>query len=147
MKFDQCLKTWQIVNGLPVPELFGGMVLNGPLVSAGASLSAGQTALVQAATVAINAANGTLQVLDLTTNVAFIMGAPTNPPSATQGQTLVLRVRNVSGGAHGAGTWNAAFLTAGNVPAIANGFSRAFEFRWNGTNWVETFRSAADIAN
>lgn len=96
---------------------------------------------------AINAALGNLFVVTVTDAVAFAVAAPTNPPAAGLSQVIVLTIRNGSGGAHGAGTWDAVFKTSGNVPAIADTKSRSFCFRWDGTNWVELWQTAADVAN
>lgn len=105
------------------------------------------TALVYGPSIAIDAGAGNQFVVTLTDGVAFAFAAPTNPPGATFGQQITITIVNASGGAAGAGTWNAIFKTDGNVPAIANGKNRTFGFLWNGTNWVETFQSAADVAN
>lgn len=99
----------------------------------------------------IDVGRGTQAILSVTDAVAFVFGVPLfnggAMPAALNGIELLLVIRNTSGGAHGAGTFNAIFKTAGAVPAIANGSSRSFLFVWNGTNWVESFRSAADVAN
>lgn len=95
-------------------------------------------------------------IVSVTDAVAFAFSPPTlggvalsavAPFLSMGGLILKLTIRNTSGGAHGAGTFNAIFKTAGAVPAIANGSSRSFEFAWNGSNWVEQFRGAADVAN
>ena len=81
----------------------------------------------------ISASNGT----------AFTINNPTNGYS---GQILTITVRNVSGGALGAVTWGGAYkMAAWTSPADAN--SRSISFRYNGTNWVEISRTAADVPN
>lgn len=103
--------------------------------------------LTYQAAIVIDASLGDWFVCTITNATAFAIGAPSNTPVGTS-QKILLTFRNASGGAHGAGTFNAVFKTAAaGFPAIGNGQSRSFEFRWDGTNWVETFRSAADIAN
>jgi hypothetical protein len=105
------------------------------------------TALVQAATVAIDASAGNEFVLPLTTNVAFILGNPTNTPPSGFDQIIQITIKNTSGGAHGAGTFDTLYKTSANVPAIADTKNRTLAFRWDGTNWVEIWRTAADVAN
>lgn len=91
-----------------------------------------------------NAALGLTWQLTVTDNVAFSITTPTN---AKNGMRLSVKIKNTSGGAHGAGTFTGTFKPAAAVPAIANGSNRTFEFIFDGTNWVEDFRSAADVAN
>lgn len=82
-------------------------------------------------------------VLTVTDGVAFAINAPLNP---LVGQQLTLLIRNTSGGAVGAITWNAVFKkTAFTTPATAN--NRAISFLYNGTNWVELFKTPADVPN
>ena len=97
--------------------------------------------------IAIDASVGNAFVVSVTDAVAFAFAAPTFPPDTTFGQLLYITIRNTSGGAHGAGTWNAIFKTTGNVPAIADTKNRTFVFQWNGTNWVEIVAPAADVSN
>jgi hypothetical protein len=78
-----------------------------------------------------------------TNNTAFTINAPTG---AAKNQRLAIRIRNTSGGALGAVTWNAVFkMAAWTSPATAN--SRTIEFEYNGTNWVEMNRNTADVPN
>lgn len=146
-------------------EFMAGAIFNGNVSTTGTLSATGATTLTGAvtrgarqieplitvtysATPTIDASLGNLFVMTITDGVAFVFAAPTNPPGATDAQEITLTARNTSGGAHGAGTWNAVFKTQATVfPAIANGQSRSIRFRWNGTNWVELWRSAADIAN
>jgi hypothetical protein len=86
--------------------------------------------------------------MTITDGNAIVVAAPTNPPAAGLCQDISFTVRNASGGAHGALTWNAVFKTQATAfSAVANGNSRTVFFRWNGTNWVELVRTAADVAN
>lgn len=74
---------------------------------------------------------------------AFTINAPTNP---IDGQFLTITVRNTSGGALGAATWNAAFkMAAWTNPA--SGFSRSITFRYDASNWIEISRTPADVPN
>lgn len=140
MRLAQLFKTWRVAGSRQVAELFGGLASNGASMSPLTTLTYGPS-------VEIDASLGNEFQVTVTDAVAFVIAAPTNPPYLGQSQTITLTVRNGSGGAHGAGTFNAIFKTAGAIPAIGNANSRSFQFRWNGTNWVETFRSAANVAN
>lgn len=145
-------------------EWMGGAIFNGDVTVTGALNATGAftpsgavdvgtritgeviTVTYSAAPV-INAALGNFFVMTITDAVAIVVAAPTNPPSGT-GQMIWFTVKNGSGGAHGALTWNAVFKTQATAfSAVANGFSRTVCFRWDGTNWVEMMRTAADVAN
>lgn len=90
-----------------------------------------------------DAALGDFQQITVTNGSAFTINGPSNPLT---GQRLTIQIRNASGGAAGAATWNAAFkMTAWTQPA--NGFSRTIEFNCDGANWVEVDRTAADVPN
>lgn len=135
------LQSWRIFADRVFPQFFGGVICQG------AVMNVLRTITYSAAPV-LNASLGNDFVLTITDGVAFVVGAPLNPPPAGFTQDISITFRNAAGGAHGAGTWNAVFRTQATVfPAIANGQSRTVFFRWNGTNWVELARSAADIAN
>lgn len=140
MRLGELFKTWRIAGSSLLAELYGGLALNGP--SCGI-----QTTLTYAASIAIDASLGNAFVVSVTDAVAFVFAAPTNTPPTGKVQTITITIKNTSGGAHGAGTFNAVFLTSASVPAIANGKNRTFAFQWNGTNWVEIWRTAADVAN
>ncbi len=151
MNIKALIKTYRAATN--IVEWMGGAIFNG-LISAtgaitqGAVLKQPLVTLTYGPSIAIDAALGNLFVVTITDAVAFVTAAPTNPPSGTDSELITITYRNASGGAHGAGTFNAVFKTVATpFPAIANGFSRSIQFRWNGTNWVETFRSAADVAN
>lgn len=82
-------------------------------------------------------------VITATNNSAFVIN---EPPSAITGQRISVTIRNTSGGALGAVTWNAVFkMAAWTQPADGN--SRSIDFRFNGTNWVECSRTPADVPN
>lgn len=84
-------------------------------------------------------------------NQAFTIAAPTvgsnaMPATAYVGRRILIKIRNVSGVAMGAITWNGVFkLSAFTNPA--NGNSRSIEFEWNGTNWVQLWQATADAPN
>lgn len=80
----------------------------------------------------------------VTDNVNFAINAPLN--GGIGGMILEVTILNISGGALGTATWNAAFrMTAWNQPA--NGFSRSIRFRHFASNWIEVSRTAADVNN
>lgn len=123
-------------------DFFGG-------IFAGAAVGGiAPIALLQAASVAIDVSRGNDFILALTTNAAFVLANPTNPPPAGFGQEIRITISNTSGGAHGAGTFGTLYKISGaGVPAIADTTNRTFAFRWNGTNWVMLYQTAADVAN
>ena len=69
------------------------------------------------------------------------------PSTAVAGQKLLVTLRNASGGAMGATTWNPIYKLGAAWTNPANGFSRSIGFVFDGTNWVEFNRTAADVAN
>jgi hypothetical protein len=155
MRLADVFKTWRQSAGVIFGELWGGLILNGdlqfnsggivnPAVS-GAFREEGAAVLVYGPAIATNAALGNLFLITITDNVAFTISSPTNPPAAGQSQRIVYLVSNTSGGAHGAGTWDAAFKALA-FPAIATANNRSFAFNWNGANWVQE-TAAADVAN
>lgn len=110
-----------------------------------------QQTLTYGAAITFEVSTGTHGIVTITDAVAFVMSAPTvggvAPTADMAGMRIRYTWRNTSGGAHGAGTFNAIFKTSGALAAIATGFNRTYEFEWNGTNWIEIFRGAADVAN
>jgi hypothetical protein len=153
MRLGDIFKTWRVTAGAVIAELVGGLIVNGDLSATGSiTQSSGRlveplTTVVYSAAPVINASLGNQFVMTITDAVALVVAAPTNPP-ASGAQEIKFTVRNGSGGAHGALTWNAVFKTQATAfSAVANGFSRTVIFRWDGTNWVELVRTAADVAN
>jgi hypothetical protein len=95
------------------------------------------------ASVAIDAKLGREYVIDATDGVAFTIANPTN---AAQGLRVTIRVRNTSGGALGTITWGTAYkLAAWTSPAT--GYSRAIDFQYSGSAWIEVSRTPADVPN
>jgi hypothetical protein len=83
-------------------------------------------------------------VITATNNTAFAINAPASSPGT--GQRITVTIRNASGGALGAVTWNAVFkMSAWTQPA--NGFSRSIDFIYNGTNWVQAGQTGVDVPN
>lgn len=62
------------------------------------------------------------------------------------GQRITVTIRNASGGAAGAVTWNVVFkMSTWTQPANAN--SRSIDFKYNGTNWVQVSQTGVDVPN
>ena len=72
-----------------------------------------------------------------------------NPTGGFPGQRIVLTFRNGSGGAIGLVQYGPAWLGQAVIGWTypLNGFNRSIEFYYNGTSWIELYRSQADVAN
>jgi hypothetical protein len=91
-----------------------------------------------------DAALGNVQIITATNATAFTINAPTNP---TTNQQMTIMIRNTSGGALGTATWNAVFKMGAAWVQPATTKSRSIIFRYDGTNWIELMRGAADVSN
>jgi hypothetical protein len=101
------------------------------------------TRSVSGSPIGIGADQGDELIITVDTAATTTLTAPVSP---TTGQRLTVTIRNTSGVAMGAITWDAVFkMTAFINPAT--GFSRSIEFRYDGANWVEIGRAAADVPN
>lgn len=116
---------------------------NGGSLSIGVALVNTTATITYSASMTPDAALGNDFVITATNGTAFTINTPTNPST---GQSIVFTIRNTSGGALGVATWAAVFKMVAWVQP-ANGFSRSIRFRYDGTNWVELMRGAADVAN
>jgi hypothetical protein len=126
------------VAGLPNKfenvKFFGGVIYNW----GGITLNQ----LTYSASMTPNRYLGSAANITPTNGTAFSINAPLNP---CMGARLKFKIKNTFG-VLGVATWNAVFkMTAWTQPA--NGFSRSIEFEYDGTNWVECSRSAADVPN
>jgi hypothetical protein len=102
-----------------------------------------RTAITYSASMTADASTGNLFPITATNATAFTINAPTNPAT---GQRITFTIRNTSGGALGVATWDAVFkMAAWTQPATAN--SRSIDFTYDGTNWIEVARTAADVPN
>lgn len=88
----------------------------------------------------LNAAAANQFIITPTNGNAFAISF-LNP---TNGQTATVTIRNTFG-TLGVITWTGFKLAAWTQPA--NGFSRSITFNYNGSNWVEVSRVAADVPN
>lgn len=82
------------------------------------------------------------QRINVNNATAMTINAPTNP---NDGMELTFDIKNTSGGAMGLITWNAIYLLAGAFTNPATSKRRTIKFYYDGTNWIETARAAADI--
>ena len=112
-------------------------------LAAGLPLTESQT-LAYSAAISTDASLGSNCTVTATNATPFTISNPTNP---SVGELLEYTIRNNSGGALGALTFGALFKIGAAWVQPATSFNRAILFRWNGTNWVEKYRSAADISN
>lgn len=112
---------------------------------AGASIKAATTGrestTTYSATMATDADLGDVFVITANNGTAFTILAPTN---AANDRAITYRIR--AGAALGVATWNAVFLMAAWTQP-GNGFNRSITFKYNGSNWVETSRTSADVPN
>ena len=76
-------------------------------------------------------------------NPALTYNAPTG---GTIGQIIYVRVKNISGGAMGAITWNSVFKFA-SWANPANTTSKTIAFVYDGTNWNEVSYTPVDVPN
>lgn len=136
---------WERIHGTItiVSSTLSRVRLNGVVLDAGSVLTRIQ-APAWGAAVAIDANDGLAVTVTATDNTPGVIGAPAH---AVTGQVLTLTIKNASGGALGGTTFNAVFKLGAAWADPANGFSRSIQCRFDGTNWVELFRSAADVAN
>lgn len=102
----------------------------------------GLNVLTYGVAIAVDASLADICKVTVTDGVAFAIGAPSSP---SLGQVLSFDVLNSSGGAMGALTWNAVFKLGGAFTAPASTKRRTISFYYDGTNWVEISRAAADI--
>lgn len=156
MNIKRLIKTWRAATN--IIEWMGGAIFNGTVSATGALTATGGviagarytgilTALTYGAAIALNAALGNEFVFTITDANAFVLSNPTNAPTSGD-QVILVTYKNASGGAHGAGTFGTLYkVSNANFAAVANGFNRTIAFRWDGTNWVEIWRTAADVAN
>ena len=102
----------------------------------------GTKTLTYGATIATDASLGEHFRITATNGTAFTISNPTEP---VMSRIITYDILNSSGGALGAITWGAAFKLAGAFTNPANTMRRTITFRFDGTNWIEQSRAAADI--
>jgi hypothetical protein len=114
-------------------------------VLAGAVALPARNAVTWAASMGIDASRGNEFVVTATDGATSQINTPTNP---TSDQRITIRVRNARGGGAAMGTlnWGAGYKMA-TFDKPADGFSRAIDFQYDGTNWIEAGRTPADVPN
>ncbi len=95
-------------------------------------------------TVTIDTALGRMFIVTATNNTAFALAAPTH---AATGQEIRITIKNTSGTTLGTLTFNSAFKLGAAWTQPADTKSRSIDFYYNGTNWIEYSRTAADVSN
>ena len=117
--------------------------VSGATVNASSGVVYPRLTLTYGTTVNTDSSKADYFTLTVTDGVAFTIAAPSNPVT---GNCITYTIRNTSGGAMGAITWNAVFkMAAFTTPATAN--QRSIRFVYDGTNWIELFKTAADVPN
>lgn len=112
-----------------------GVLLSGDDISYAAPAAAVSTTIT---------AYGRLKTfISLTVNIsdAFTIEAPA---LAETGKELEIIVRNMTGGALGVITWDSVYKRS-SWTSPASGKSRSIRFVYNGANWIETGKGAADV--
>lgn len=133
--------TWtDTASGVRRSPRIAEMTTGGPLTFI-PSGEDGVNAITYSASMTPNA-DWRVQTIVATNGTAFTINAPTN---ARTGRHLIIDLKNSSGGSLGAITMNGVFLPAGAMASPANTKRRTTEFYYDGTNWVEVNRAAADI--
>jgi hypothetical protein len=96
------------------------------------------------AAVTIDNTLGDIQRVVANAATAPTIGAPAS--NGVDGQYLTIIIRNASGGAMGATTFNAAYHLAAAWVNPANLTERSITFRGNGAGvWYELYRNATDV--
>ncbi len=92
--------------------------------------------------------DGLSNFYDITANngTAFTINVPT-AANVGDGEEIAFRIANNSGGALGAVTFAAGYKLAGAWVSPATGNNRTIRFEFNGSNWYECSRTAADTPN
>jgi hypothetical protein len=91
-----------------------------------------------------DATAGNIQEITANNAIAFTIKAPTG---LINGQKFTLVIKNSSGGAMGAATFNAIYHNAGAFTNPGNGNNRSITYYYNNSVLYETGRTAADVAN
>jgi hypothetical protein len=104
----------------------------------------GMVTVPYSASITFDSSKGDYFVITATDTSSFAVNAPTNPIT---GKMITVRIKNPNVLALGTLTWDTVFKMGSVWTQPSTGNSRSIDFRYNGTNWVETNRSAADIAN
>lgn len=140
MRLPQILKTYRIFGSGLLTELLTALAVPGGILSPVVTLTYGVS-------IAVDASLGNFFTVTPTDGVAFAIAAPSNVPLTGYTQLLTFTIRNTTGAPLGVLTWNPVFKLGAAWAQPATGFSQTIQFRWDGTNWVEINRTAADVSN
>lgn len=142
-----------IDSGAPVPS---GFVIHGNDLGAGVVTTysykgaaylgdtVARASVAVAAHVAVQAAGHLRTTLVITGTDATNMTID-DPTDARTDKELLITIQNNSGGALGTCTFASGYKTTGSWTQPANAKSRSILFVYNGSVWIEHFRSAADV--
>lgn len=121
---------------------FSAAILS-PLRTVGIAADPANFATPYSANIQINA--GLYNSFQITPNngAAFTIQTPV---LGTTNQRIVIRIKNTFG-VLGVATFGAGYKLGAAWVQPANGFSRSIEFEFDGANWIEINRAAADVAN
>ena len=90
------------------------------------------------ASVTIDLANGTVQILTMTSATSLAVTMPTSPVS---GQSFILILKQPSSGTANAVTWSTVKWSGGTTPTVTATVGKAdvFTFVYDGTNWYGSY--------
>ena len=120
---------------------------SGTAIAVTGSVATAKVTDTYSASITPDASAGNYHIITATNGTAFTINAPTVTPATGFTERLTFKIKNTSGGALGALTWNGVFKLGAAWTQPATAFSRSIDYDWDGTNWVEANRSAADVAN
>jgi hypothetical protein len=124
-------------------RIVGATSLSYLLVSGSSSALDQIGAVTQPYSASISPDSSTVKKTIVVTNTsAFTINATSNP---FPGAAIIFDIKNSSGAAMGTITWNAIYKLAGSFTNPADTKRRTISFVYDGTDWVETGRSASDI--
>lgn len=111
--------------------------------SATQNTSIGRLAVPYSASMTFSAALSDWFEISATNATAFTINAPIG---LMDGKEINVTIRNTSGGALGAVTWNSIFkLSTWTSPATGN--SRTIRFRYDGSNLIQLYQATVDVPN
>lgn len=125
-----------IGTGTNGPLGTAGIAIGSSSLSVGRRIIDGESALTSGTTPALDASLGNYFTLNITSNIAVVVAVPTNFPSGTVSQEMVVAIRNGSGGVL---TTPPTFNTgaqgfkfpAGVIVNPGNGLQVLYTFRWD----------------
>jgi hypothetical protein len=156
MQVDQLLRSFGLTStGSPLLRFYAvqaDSLLSDGAITPGTFIGSGTVVVpTYGVNIPIDLSKGNFFSIIVTDGVAFTIAAPTNAPTGVAtGRSVRVQIKNASGGAHGAITWTGGaggFHLAGALAAVANGNSKTVTFNWDGVNYAEGGRSAADVPN